>query len=283
MQETATSMLEVPQFDFTNLKYSSDLRYVNSAGVLNTWEWSSTSQPLQHLASAVLGQGHILPIAPPASNSSWTVDFWGPALQCDDVLEADRDRIWVNMWNSFNLTTLTFPFRYLSWAPWSYADYELFYDNLGARGIDRNSPYLLNVTNGPQIMGPPPSSVSTEGALSIYVAVLPGSRGTSFFTSLGKRGVFQSSSLSSCDWESRQDLTEPLTSCSNSSALFVPATIFDGSTLLRCALHNATYAADFSFSRDIQNIKISRGPGPVVNGSRWFRYSLISVVAYCSC
>ena len=276
MQGEPRAMLEVPQMDFTTLKFSSDLRYVNSAGMLNTWQWSGPSQSLQHLAAAVMGQGQILPISPPATNASWTLDFWGPSLQCAGVEGSERDRMWVNLWNSYNISSLSRAPRYLAWTPWSYADYELYYDNLGSKGIDSSHPYLLQIPGGPDIVGPPPSQVATEGAMSLYVATLPPSEDLSFFQSLGRRMVYRSTTLESCAWEQRQDLEEPLLNCTGNSTSFLPATAFDGAALLRCDLFNTSMKADFSYVRGEQNIQLAKDISLPVTGSNWFRYFLRS-------
>ena len=74
------SMRQVPQLDFTTLNYAAPLQYSISNGNLTDWAWKGPSQPVQHIALAVMELGQILPITPPAANASWTVDFWGPAL-----------------------------------------------------------------------------------------------------------------------------------------------------------------------------------------------------------
>src|SRR5271163_2114240 len=109
-------MLPVPQFDFTTFDYSEDLA---PAGLSGTgpdilWAWTGPSPTVQRLAFTVMGTGQILSITPPATNASWTQEFWGPALQCNDVTAAERDSIWVNIWNNIGQN----PPVFLSWVPW---------------------------------------------------------------------------------------------------------------------------------------------------------------------
>lgn len=108
--ENTTSMLKVPQYDFTTLDFvapmaSTDGRDGMIDGLtteLSLWAWSGPSQPLQNIAIAAMALGQILPITAPAPNASWTLNFWGPLLQCKDVTGIERDQIWTNIWNSYN-------------------------------------------------------------------------------------------------------------------------------------------------------------------------------------
>ena len=96
--ETIASMLEVPQHDFTTLNFVSPM--ASTDGVdgmshdltteLSLWAWSGPSQPLQNIAVAAMALGQILPITALAPNASWTLNFWGPLLRCNDVVAIER-------------------------------------------------------------------------------------------------------------------------------------------------------------------------------------------------
>ena len=79
-------MLQVPQFDFSTSSFVTGLPEGTNT------PWGGPSQPVQNIASAVMGLGQILSITPPVPNITWTDDFWGPALQCSDVPEAEREK-----------------------------------------------------------------------------------------------------------------------------------------------------------------------------------------------
>ena len=115
--ESITLNLTVPQYDFTTLNLVTPMAYSgiytgddwdSSMGEWGLWAWSGPSQPLQKIATAAMALGQILPITPPAPNhgrpypnASWTLNFWGPLLQCNDVIGIARDQIWTNIWNSY--------------------------------------------------------------------------------------------------------------------------------------------------------------------------------------
>lgn len=114
---TNSSLLQVPQFDFVTLDFVNGMH--QDAG-LNDWSrmysFNGPSQPVQRIANAVAGLGQILPISPPASNVSWTLDMYGPTMQCAEVEDDRKTTIWTNVWNSFGACS-TMPYAYLGWTP----------------------------------------------------------------------------------------------------------------------------------------------------------------------
>ena len=269
-------MLQVPQFDFTTLNFAATLQPRSSfdATGLQNWAWAGPSQPAQHLALAVMGLGQILPITPPAHNASWTLDFWGPALQCNDVAATERDKIWINIWNSYS-ANFTGSYAFLSWVPWSNLDFGGYFDeipvglfkiNLTASGTDRDLPFLFNVTESISRAGPPSSSVSTDGAASLLIAVLPNSQNLSAGEFGNGTGTWSSASGAECRFQMIQNLTGTTPFCE-------PASVYKGSTLLRCDLVNTSYSVEFSYSSGAQNIRVSpnmNGSSPIVNTSAYF-------------
>lgn len=178
-------MLPVPKFEFGSFKYAAGMGFYN-----NYWLWSGQSQAIQHMASRVMAAGQVLPVTPPAPNATWTLDFWGPALQCNDVPETKSDEIFTNIWNSYDVDDSGDPalYGFLSWVPWSPSDYG---ENENFTGNSSNlAPYLpfmfdfLKVYSGADYggvsvipkMGPPSTPLSTGGPMSLFIAVLPGSQ-----------------------------------------------------------------------------------------------------------
>ncbi|KAJ2987773.1 hypothetical protein NUW58_g4324 [Xylaria curta] len=88
----ATSALEtVPNFDFASLRYVDSMPRVGTTpvdmadGSHDVWYkygYNGPSTEVQKVANAVAVGGTILPIAPPAANSSWQLDFYGPSISC---------------------------------------------------------------------------------------------------------------------------------------------------------------------------------------------------------
>ena len=265
-------MLPVPQTDFTSLKFSDDLRFVTTSGVLNDYYWSGPSQPLQHLAFAVMGTGEILPITPPAQNSSWRLDFWAPSLQCHDVEDEKRDATWINIWNYYASNgSASGSFAYLSWVPWSYDDYSLWYDNLTARGIDPDLPFIFNVRNGPEVMGPPTTAVSTEGRMSIFLAALPAAQAFRSEQMNGDVNEVIFNSTVGCQAKRISGLDEPL-NCTSSEQVWRPALAFEGASLLRCDVLNSSYSVAFNFTDGAQEVRVALDQdveASLAHGSKW--------------
>ena len=271
-------MLEVPQLDFATLNYVAPLYTQASVVGTSLWDWSGPSQSVQHIALAVMGLGQILPIPSPASNATWTLDFWGPALQCNDVAKTERDRTWVNIWNSYNGSN-TGPYVFLSWVPWSYLDDSL--DGLPDRRPDGsplqfsppdgdiNLPFLFSVTSDLPVIGPPASFLTTNGSASFFIAIFPEALNFTLIyeradePTLIRHQVF-ADSWNSCDFQMIHEITDPGTArCSNNKGQgtaapqTTAAQIYANSTLLRCDLLNTSYSVDFIYSGVTQDIHVS--------------------------
>lgn len=259
--EILTSMLQVPQFDFASLNYVAPLYTDASINGTFLWDWNGPSQSVQHIALAVMGLGQILPVSSPASNATWTLDFWGPALDCNDVAKKNRDRTWINIWNSYNGSN-TGPYAFLSWVPWSYLDGSL--DGIPVRSPDGsplqydppdgdiNLPFLFNVTSDLPVVGPPASFLPTNGSASFFVAIFPESQN---FTLQGGEAddptwiddQVSADSIISCEFQTMHKITDPGTARCDGGQL-TAAQIYADSTLLRCELLNTSYSVDFSYS-----------------------------------
>lgn len=55
------------------------------------FDYIGPSDDLLRMTNAVTSNGDIMPITPPGLNASWSLDFYGPSLECDDVVDAVRD------------------------------------------------------------------------------------------------------------------------------------------------------------------------------------------------
>ncbi|KAK5714757.1 hypothetical protein LTR17_017075 [Elasticomyces elasticus] len=84
-----TSMVSVPDFDFVNFNFVEMFRGMPSPGGTGVM-YLGPSLLAQKVAAATAAEGKILSITPPAPNSSWTLDIWGPSLRCDDVAAPQR-------------------------------------------------------------------------------------------------------------------------------------------------------------------------------------------------
>jgi hypothetical protein len=288
-------MMKVPQFDYTNFNYAAALPQIDNGG----WKWNGPSQPMQQIIQAVAGLGQILPISLPASNLSWSQDFWGPALRCNDMVGNDRDRVLVNLWNSYN-NSFNSP-AFMSWVPWS--DTDAARNSVPLENHQRDLPFIYNETKvwndstrSPTVVpfsrvGPPESTVATSGPASFFVAIVPEVQNflrsdtqnflkfeTGLLLATGP-GDFD---YTRCDFSVVQSLDDPL-HCTHfagdamnhveSSVILRPSHVYKGSTLLQCDLVNTSTSVEFNYTNSVQDIKISQNvtsSSPQVGGSLLF-------------
>lgn len=108
-------MEKVPKFDFVNLNFVDDMENQNNASAdaannymngnsYSLYCYQGPNQVVSRVANAVSSLGQILPIAPPAPNASWSMDYWAPSIKCDHVTDERRQDVWKNMvaYNSVN-------------------------------------------------------------------------------------------------------------------------------------------------------------------------------------
>lgn len=245
-------MLRVPQIDFGSFKYAARFDTIGDY----RWAWTGPSRAIQHMASRVMAAGQVLPVTPPASNATWTLDFWGPALQCNDVPETKSHDIFTNIWNSYNIVVEAHPwprYGFLSWVPWSLRESwpdQIHYSpadwNITPYDVAQYRPFLLdgpayNFTNKfdyPPIVGlgrpdwhipkqgPPSSLVSIGGPLSLLIAVLPGSQYFQIWdidkagSHVNKYVVYQLKDGDEvfCDYGTIGHVTDELNNCTSESA-----------------------------------------------------------------
>jgi hypothetical protein len=177
----------------------------------------------------------------------------------------------MNIWNYYaSNESNSGSFAYLSWVPWSYNDYSLWYDNLTTAGIDRNLPFLFDVRNGPALMGPPTTAVSTDDAMSLFLAVVPAAQRVK-----AEPGRVTFDRFIGCEAETINDLDRTLNCTSTldrSRPSMTPAMAFEQSTLLRCDVYNTSYVVNFSFLDGKQNITVRQNPNDtprLARGSKW--------------
>ena len=291
-RENHTSNIQVPQFDFATFNYVAPL--YDGEGTLSNedmslsdkddnilWRWNGPSRSVQHIALAVLGLGQILPVSAPTSNASWTLDFWGPALACNDVAKTERDRTWLSIWNSYNGSNIG-PYAFLSWVPWSRTNDNIFgVSRLGGMSnesipwqydlpdVNVNLPFLFNSTSNPPVVGPPTDSLTTNGFASFFIATFPEAQNFS----LGQEApVTDTSTGNNCNFQMMYEITDPgIVNCALGQ--ITAAQYFENSTLLRCDLVNTSYSVDFSYTNGAQDIHISSnttGNATIMNSTGLF-------------
>ncbi|KAL8985284.1 MAG: hypothetical protein Q9205_000982 [Flavoplaca limonia] len=277
-------MLPVPKIEFGSFKYAARLARYGDPWYL----WSGPSQAIQYMASRVMVAGEVLPVTPPASNATWKLHFWGPALQCNDVPETKSDEIFTNMWNAIDIidTNPTF----LSWVPWSPADFAAP-ENF-TRISNVHTPYLPFLdfveaqsnsgdggnatTSRSNMMGPPPSSLSTPGPLSLFVAVLPGFVDVRVDHEWPKVDYIPTPPVehTHCDYGTIKHVSDALANCSTLDDTTprenLAAIAVQDATLLQCDLVNTSYSLEFEYLNGQQVIRSTMGTSLPLNGSAHF-------------
>ena len=130
-------MTPVPQFDFINPNF---VNLVAPEG--NYFNYEGPSQLVQRIASATAAQGEILPITPPALNASWSLEFWGPSVHCNNVSDSQRTAVRTTTDYTYKPTMSdTLPLSYFSWA----VDESMlpFYSDSGTMMLNSNALSLL--------------------------------------------------------------------------------------------------------------------------------------------
>ncbi|KAK6391839.1 hypothetical protein LTR81_026712 [Elasticomyces elasticus] len=206
------------------------------------YDYAGPSQPVQNIASAVLALGQILSIAPPASTTSWTLDFWGPALQCQDVEGAERDTVWVNVWNSYENVTNTWPF--LSWVP------ETDLSRYDSRDI--HMPFAAE-SSEPALSS---STLNYHSGMTLYMAVLPGM--LDMVLNISKPRGFRLKNITSCQYTAVSKFLQLEDSVDCGDKRASPSVIFEQASLLKCSMVNTSYSATFTYTNGVQNIKVLR-------------------------
>jgi hypothetical protein len=87
-------MSTVPFVDFTSLNFAS---IMNELGQLEAFIYRGPQYSVQEVVTASSADGSILPIEPIGSNSSWSLVFDGPAIDCNAVSPEEKVAILGNI------------------------------------------------------------------------------------------------------------------------------------------------------------------------------------------
>ncbi|KAK3675115.1 hypothetical protein LTR78_005049 [Recurvomyces mirabilis] len=218
----------VPKFDFVNLNFLAGMRGSGPSNENYTqYCYEGPGQLVQRIASAVAAQGQILPISPPASNTSWTLDYSGPALQCSNVIGQQRTAIWDNIFEYLNNATRcrNSP-GYLSWVE-----------------ISQTAPYPFAYSNGSMRLAD--SSLSSGIPTALWVATIP-----EMFTSiLMGDELYPGACMMQVQFGRAKNVSDTM-----GYKKTAEATYFGNATLLRCTALNASQTASFDYTNGFQHV-----------------------------
>ena len=97
------SLQHVPNLDFGSMNFLAPLPHMPTNDPLGlssdqgSYLYNGPSQAVLAVSNAVMAQGEILLIQPPAPNSSWTIEYVGPSMRCNNVNDEMHLRIRQNI------------------------------------------------------------------------------------------------------------------------------------------------------------------------------------------
>ncbi|KAG9648756.1 hypothetical protein KCU95_g4135, partial [Aureobasidium melanogenum] len=224
-------MTIVPKFDFTNYDFVSPLGVGDLSGTnYSEYCYRGPNNLVERVATAVGAQGQVLPIIPPALNASWSLNFWGPSLQCSNVEGQEREDIWANVWDYLdNGTRCRDSYGYLAWAPTAQTSVPF---------VNQNDSMVLQS-----------NSLSIDIPAAAYVAVIPSMFSNS--VDMPTHTLPGGCAL----WSPNRDESYNQ-ALSNTKGTV--STWFNSSTLLQCHFLNTSFIATFNYTDGSQSIGISQ-------------------------
>lgn len=140
-------MMAIPTVAFGNWNFTERMaarRDDDSAGI---WQYGGPLSPVRKAVTQSLVAGSVANIPAPFPNSSYSTEFYGPALQCDEIVKGSS--LWTNMSNTVQNASIggNQEYYYISWP--------------GA------SPYPWTITNGHTNFDPPTGLQGSPVSLTV--------------------------------------------------------------------------------------------------------------------
>ncbi|KAK4494842.1 hypothetical protein PRZ48_014198 [Zasmidium cellare] len=244
-----SDMLHVPQADFSSLKFlapGQSNNFVGGPADPNTLIYNGPTFTTQWIALAAAVSGIISSIPASSPNASYSLNFHGPSLRCDDTNSTMRDRMQQNILRAYRVGSgCQQPYNFMAWTPATgnpvpglsssnsnpdpFANHDVPFPT--------KQPFTMNSgTVGPldySAIGPNGTSNATQVA-TIYFAAIPN---------------FKYKEIGGCTTSLQ---------ATNEQANAKLAYMFDNSTLLQCQLYNASYTTNFTYTNGAQDVRISR-------------------------
>ncbi|EAW10139.1 uncharacterized protein ACLA_046040 [Aspergillus clavatus NRRL 1] len=241
------ALKRIPRVDFTSANFANFASIITTGPTgQNVWlsMYRSPTPETQRVVNSVATQGAILPIEPPAVNSSWSVELYGPAIVCDKVNQALTTQITQNVIQAINGSQRLEPgkgarftrYEYLSRAPDSDnpIDSAPFYQQNGSGPFIQRSnqlgPQPRNPENGSAVFSTQTKPLVDGSPLSLFVAIFP----------------------HAVDYHEYDEALENMDKAVRNS------------TILQCMLHNASYQANLTYVNGEQTVQVTNQK--VLNG-----------------
>jgi hypothetical protein len=228
---------------FTVSTISSGDQYLQRDGQFYTasYDYQGPSDAVNLIAITVGAQGDVLPLIPPAQNSTWNSTFFGPSIRCRNVSAGLRNAISLDIASYMNDSMFQHNLKvesdmdysalnplYFAWTPSVPSD--LSPDDPSFEGYVR--PLHRHGSKKYDI-----SDRGTGDMAPLNVAVIPSAITLTYSGKMGELIV-------ATRWD--RDTTLPQV---------IEEYIDPGLTLLQCDLHNATYDIRYNFSAGLQTVE----------------------------
>jgi hypothetical protein len=228
---------------FTVSTISSGDQYLQRDGQFYTasYDYQGPSDAVNLIAITVGAQGGVLPLIPPAQNSTWNSTFFGPSIRCKNVSDGLRNAISLDVARYMNDSMFQHNLKvesdtdysalnplYFAWTPSVPSDLAL--DDPSFEGYVR--PLHRHESKKYDV-----SDRGTGDTAPLYVAVIPSAITLTYSGKMGELIV-------ATRWDRDTTLSQ-----------VIEEYIDPGLTLLQCDLHNATYDIRYNFSAGLQTLK----------------------------
>ena len=194
---------------------------------IGTYLYNGPSQAVAEITNAVMAQGELSYITPPASNSTWSLGLIAPYVKCKDVDPELHQRFRRNIFTSMSGLVNADLYSYLAWLP---------QPGWVVTHMDRDVPFLADEKGANPVFDSGLFPGSEFANISFYVVSMPSmfdvgqKEVTSTFNKLMNNTFRQNSLAPIPDW-------------------------IDG-TMLQCVFLNSTYRASFKFVEGVQHVDI---------------------------
>jgi len=216
-------MMRVPTIDFKSLNFANIPGL--TANEYDAFMYSNPQISVQQVVTATTSTGQILNITAPFSNSSWSLDFYGPALSCGPVETSLHERIAdqvIAITASFDAVAGEcgggqLPnYGYLSWVPGSGDNASLPFDHSSSNTSDIYS--LRSRTLG-----------SVNSSLALFFMAI---------SSMTNAYELPACCMNTTCWQGYKE------------------SIYDA-PIIRCTAYNASYTSRFDYPNGVQSVDIT--------------------------
>lgn len=218
--------MRVPQIDFSSLNfpslsYSAKSVFVHmpnpGSQVTTDLTYNKPQYPVQKMVQGSLISNSIMPISAPSSNSSWSLDFYGPALSCTILDDTDNDGFRRKVLRNYGEGFYYGAFMWLAYLAWVPDASDATNGSLPFTGEFENCTLRSGTVGG--------------SPLTFYVMIPP-------FNQIDGREFAYNSTK-------------------NQTTNIIVDYIANNTTLMQVQLHNASYNANFTFKDGFQAVQVN--------------------------